>query len=294
MNLKKPVLPSSKDSAQKTGVGWGSMNWFQRKYLTQDESSSASYFGHSKNAYQKMRHTHLLELCQSALIVQPSKIVDYGCATGELTAAFAEAWPETRVRGYDFVPDLIIEAKARHSKVKFAVNALPEVEPVAASNTLVILSEVLYYLDEVERKVTLSKLLTSAEGSLTVLFTSVVGERYFTAETAEALFRETGFTPETHIMSLRRYKKIIGICAAYDSVCAKLATNGPQTRRIERLASKLWRIVLFRWIMIGARWFARQICASERLMTFARHLEDTEANRELYPSNIVILARRTV
>lgn len=239
-----------------------------------------------------MRHAHLLDLCQSALDVPPSHIIDYGCATGELTAAFAKAWPEVRARGYDFVPDLIAEASERHSGVEFAANALPEVELVAAENTLVILSEVLYYLDEVARKATLSRLRDSAKGPLNVLFTSVVGDRYFTAETAESLFHETGFTPETHVMSLRRYKKLIGICTAYDGLCAKLAAAEPQTRRIERVAAKFWKIAPLRWTMLIARWFARQICASEGLVTLALRLEDTEANRLRYPSNIVIIARR--
>lgn len=270
---------------------WGSVEWFQVKFQTQDQNSSAAYFGHSSSAYQTMRHSELVALCGEALPFEPTHIVDYGCATGELTARFAAAWPGSRTRGYDFVPGLIDAAKDRHDGIEFAVSGLPVVEPLAANQTLVILSEVLYYLDADARQQCLERLAASAQGELAILFTSVVGPQYFTPDTATELFTNAGFKVEAHVTSLPRYKRLIAAAAGYEGLLAKVASGTAGPRRIEKIAATMWRVPPLRWVLLSLRAGTRAICRSNWLLRMAKRFEDTSANRTKVPSNLVIIGR---
>lgn len=271
--------------------GWGSLSWFQNKYRAQGNSSAAGYFGHSANAFQRMRHVELIAFCKRHTERTPSVIVDYGCATGVLTAQFAQAFPDATVRGYDFVPELVDEASMGFANIEFAVNALPTVELEAKDGTLVVLSEVLYYLSDADRRRTLSSLRTTAHGDLWIVLASAVGPRHFTKESAEALLRDCGFEPTTETFALPIYKKIIGYCAAFESVCAEAETGAAPRGRIRKLARSLWRFAPSRWAMKLVRVLTGRLVASQGILRLALKFEDTARGREKSATNLMIHAR---
>ncbi|WP_420820016.1 methyltransferase domain-containing protein [Sinosporangium album] len=54
--------------------------------------------------FRDQRARPFRELISRVRVDNPSRVVDVGCGTGELTASLAERWPDARVQGFDSSP----------------------------------------------------------------------------------------------------------------------------------------------------------------------------------------------
>jgi trans-aconitate 2-methyltransferase len=75
--------------------------------------------------FRDERSRPFFELVGRVRAVDPARVVDLGCGTGELTATLAGRWPAAHIEGIDASPEMIKEA-GRHAGagVRFAVGDL--------------------------------------------------------------------------------------------------------------------------------------------------------------------------
>ena len=179
-------------------IKWGSAEWFLDKVRSQGVESPTAYFGHAASGYQAFRHARLQYYLRSAAAgALHGPVLDIGCGTGELVASIAAEHGLHPVIGVDFIEPVVRAAAARHRQARFGVMALPPLGFATGTFGLVIASEVLYYLGPDDRKAALAEIARVTRPGGWLLFTSAMGDAYFTAETAHALL-STEFTVTSH------------------------------------------------------------------------------------------------
>lgn len=169
---------------------WGEKKWFRELYLTQGTSKPSAYFAHRKNGYQKYRHHKLIRFFERSK-PQPwtdgGAFLDIGCATGDFSHALLEQTGFDNGTGIDFLEEAIATASKQYPKLSFHVAALPDIPLADKSCDLVVASEVLYYMDELERQATIYSVARVLREDGLFLFTTALGGSYFTPQEARAL-----------------------------------------------------------------------------------------------------------
>jgi trans-aconitate 2-methyltransferase len=79
--------------------------------------------------------------------IDPRRIVDLGCGTGELTAVLASRWPDAEVVGIDSSTDMIERAVAAHPAIDWRVKDIAGWEP-KGSLDLIFSNATLHWLDD--------------------------------------------------------------------------------------------------------------------------------------------------
>ncbi|WP_223359124.1 methyltransferase domain-containing protein [Leifsonia sp. ZF2019] len=83
-------------------------------------------------AFAEERARPFLDLTSRLDGLTPSRIVDLGCGTGELTATLADRWPDADVLGIDSSPDMLAATgplAAEHPRLAFQEQAIEGWEP---------------------------------------------------------------------------------------------------------------------------------------------------------------------
>jgi len=120
----------------------------------------------------------------------PNRILDVGCATGEMTRELKRAFPTAQVVGVDFVSEVASRAKATQEGCEFLAAGLPLLPFKSESFDLVVASEILYYSPQDVRHAAWNALLDVLSVDGLLIFTSFAdnGEKYMSVgEIAEKM-----------------------------------------------------------------------------------------------------------
>ncbi len=219
----------------------GSREWFSYLLRSQGQSDPSAYFALS--GYHRHRHQQIVQFLQSAG-APPVRhaLLDIGCGTGHLTDLLRRKLGFQRAVGIDFVPELISRVRRRYPDTDFQVGSLPRVDFPDGSFDLVIAAEVLYYLDEQQQAAALSEIRRILKPDGALLFTSVIGDSYFTTQSAtNALARELGVVATAHDHN-RFYHATLGrltLLKRLDHVISTKTAPGTATSH-ERLMRWSW------------------------------------------------------
>ena len=219
---------------------WGSEEWFRNKFTSQGADQPGAYFGHAATGYQRYRHARLIgylrQVCPTG---SWGRMLDIGCGTGELTALVARTFAFESVTGTDFVEPAIGLARRRFPGLAFEVAALPRLPFDDATFDLVIASEVLYYLDADSRSTAAQEITRVMRSGGVLLFSSALGEGYFTEESARALLGGRLRVGTVHYDYNRLFHKIMAPVELLNNVyhAAYSGTRG-SSERANRLAER--------------------------------------------------------
>lgn len=83
--------------------------------------------GEDKNYFLRGRLALLEEQLRPS--PSPSRILDFGCGTGDTTAALAEVFPDARVTGVDTAPRAIARARTTHAGERIDFRSVAELAP---------------------------------------------------------------------------------------------------------------------------------------------------------------------
>ncbi len=186
----------SSNSGRLRVMEWGTLEWFSNKFMSQGTEDPAAYFAHKSSGYHQYRHKCLAGYLRgNSAAALKGNLLDIGCGTGDLTALvfrehhFKEAW------GIDFVEPVIKQAQKSHPDIQFEVGTLPELRFPDNKFDVVVASEVFYYLNSEERLKALKEISRVLKENGLLLFSSVLGEQYFSAQRAQD-FVKNYFTVE--------------------------------------------------------------------------------------------------
>jgi hypothetical protein len=136
--------------------------------------------------------------------------IEFGAFKGDFTCLLASNFPESTVYANDISEMSLNEAKQR--KEKFSNILFYEHDMLCfdekdypQDNTIILLLECLYYLDEAERRIMLHKLKTHFPESAIVISGPITGTPYFTEEGITRLFDELGYARKgIKVLTLRK------------------------------------------------------------------------------------------
>ncbi len=277
---------------------WGTVDWFVDKIRTQGVESPGAYFSHAGNGYQSYRHRQLLQtVVDSGLLSgrEELRIGEVGCGTGDLVEVMRAGLGARFALGVDFVPEAIVTAKAAYPGVQFAVGALPEIPEQLVDMDLIVASEVLYYLSEDHRRQTLEKLTAALRPGGVLLFSSVLGERYFDAASANDLLGDFLSVDVTVYQHHRLYHRLVQPATLATSAKFRLyaGTQGVSTeqqRFIDR-HQRLLRNPLFKGGVNLVAWMSAPVLRWRWLPGFCERLAKSIGERR-FRSNLIMLARK--
>lgn len=173
-----------------TIMKWGSLEWFAWKFKSQGYEDPSAYFAHSRNGYQWYRHRcFAMYLKEGVPNIEYGIMLDIGCGVGELTQLVFSQYNFKAAIGVDFVYPAIQQAKKIHPKIYFIVGKLPNLGFSKNSFNLIIASEILYYLDEQNRKKALKEIHRLLKDNGLFIFSSVLGDKYFSSNSAREFIK---------------------------------------------------------------------------------------------------------
>lgn len=162
---------------------WGSREWFGHLLKSQGQADPSAYF--ALNGYHLHRHQQILTfLQQSGMPRKRDAMLDVGCGTGHMTDLIRSRLGFRDAVGIDFVPELVSDIARRYPKSKFMLGNLPHLEFDDKTFDLVIAAEVLYYLDDDGQRLALDEICRVLKREGILLFTSSLGDRYYTTRAA--------------------------------------------------------------------------------------------------------------
>ena len=171
---------------------WGSRDWFLNKFETQGVVQPSAYFAYRKNGYQRYRHKQLANYLREGTGRKlRGRFLDIGCSTGDLTMYLKEKHDFEHALGIDFVEPAIELARFRYPDTEFEVGVLPGLRFSSEVFDLVVASEVLYYLDDEGQHKAVTEIARVLKQNGLFLFSSVLGEVYFTVASARKLLSNT-------------------------------------------------------------------------------------------------------
>ena len=108
-----------------------------------------------------------LTLIRDHLKTQPERILDFGCAVGAFTKLLAEAFPKSRVHGYDPAADCVESARAANGRIP-NLQFLNSVDNLTEKFDLIVVAGVLHHIPPKELPSVIAKLRTllSTRGEL--------------------------------------------------------------------------------------------------------------------------------
>jgi ubiquinone/menaquinone biosynthesis C-methylase UbiE len=191
-------------------IKWGSKEWFDN--LASTSNSASDYFSHDKNGYQKHRHRKLINFIkQNIQLNRPISILDVGCGEGHFTNILSQEFLTKNVTGFDFIECIINSAKEKYPHLTLLHQSLPNIPFKENAFDLVIASETLYYLNNIDRKKSLKNIFHSLNENGHLLFTSKLGNDYFNEIEDKKLFLDDYEIIKTDYLYNELYNKIMHI-----------------------------------------------------------------------------------
>lgn len=179
------------DSPKDQKASWGTKEFFSRHFSSKDPKDPSSYYSHDCSGYQIFRHRRLGACLREGLNGRKvGSLLDIGCGTGVLTNLLARQQDIEEAVGIDFVGGAVACAMKSFPALDFRVSALPALDFPAEGFDVVVASEVLYYLNENDRQETLRGISRVLKPGGYLLFTSRLGERYFSVESGKNMIEE--------------------------------------------------------------------------------------------------------
>lgn len=183
---------ASADENDEVRPEWGSRAWFEDQFADKGANPS-SYYGHALSGYQRYRHALVASIIERHLCnFQPRLILDVGSALGDLGSFISNLYPKARVIGFDFANTVVEKAAMLNPERNFLVAALPNLPFKQGIFDFVLLSEVLYYLEGLDRIKAIQAICETMRPDGKLLFTSALdnGERYFCRSGALSLLSD--------------------------------------------------------------------------------------------------------
>ncbi|MHA2281163.1 MAG: class I SAM-dependent methyltransferase [Promethearchaeota archaeon] len=137
---------------------WGSKEWFEYQFSDIENEKIEDRWGHQWRGSQKFRYDLYIQLLKKLLPANRSiSILDIGCGLGDLTKKVWALDPKNDINGIDISENAINRIsstvkKNGYQKLKFRVGSLPALNFKDQSFDLILCLEVLYYLNEKDRK----------------------------------------------------------------------------------------------------------------------------------------------
>ncbi len=104
--------------------------------------------GVKNNVLQKAWHFKKLNAVLSGIDINPSKILDVGCASGWFLTQVSKSYPKAKCHGIDIYDKAIKFGEKKYPKIKFSVADADKIPYKANTFDLVICTEVLEHVDE--------------------------------------------------------------------------------------------------------------------------------------------------
>jgi len=163
---------------------WGTYEWFT--HLASNSADSAvGYFSHNLNGYQLFRHEELVNfISNETQDIKLNDVTDVGCGGGHFLDLLNSRFDFKNPKGIDFIEPVLNQARIDFPHIDFINSSLPNVPLEHNSQDMIILSEVLYYLDKENKKESLDSIYRSIKPGGYIFFTSTLGKNYFTDQTA--------------------------------------------------------------------------------------------------------------
>mgnify|MGYP001301872418 CR=1 FL=1 len=277
---------------------WGTPEWFEYLFRSQGVSDPAAYFAHAASGYQMDRHEGLIRaLRRSSCLLGSTNtcLLDIGCGTGELTRRVATEFGFCEAFGLDFVLPLVAEASATHGSCRFTVGSVPELPFLSGRFDLVIASEVLYYLSEVDKGRALDEIHRVLKPRGLVLVSSVLGETYFTPDDIADMLAGHFDIAHTRYEHYRLYHSLTAnmVRAIRLEHCLRTGDSPGRTESIRKLEGYSWLLdnSVARWMLAALRNLMYPLL---RMRSLPRLLN--EVGRSVLPtstrSNVVVVASR--
>lgn len=178
-------------SPEPSSAEWGSEGYFSAKLAV--SPSSDPFFDYERNALQRRRIVLTARFFAAA--VRPGgRILDVGCATGELTHALSRESRARETVAIDFVAEMLDVARQRHPGIRFERVTLPGLPFDDASYDAVACAEVLYYLSPNDRRAFLGECRRVLRpGGTVVIAANSGGGAYLDQREAAREFGISGF-----------------------------------------------------------------------------------------------------
>lgn len=274
---------------------YGQASWFARKINSEGYKSVGAYYGYSQNGYQRFRHRYLGSLLQAELSdTPPDSVLDVGCGVGNFINHVAEIFSSRRVLGVDFVAPVAAAAAEQFPHIEFRQDSLPELSTISEQFELIITSEVLYYLNAIDRQKAMERLdeLLAPGGSL--LVSSTLAENAFSSAQELRQLMQTHFTIRHEwTQTSRLYLKLIQPFVLAHKVDTALpsADWSPAMVRLFRFFQLPVIGMMLRAFASFLRWFSRPILGSPRLAAWLTRAGNI-FNPQKTTSNIILLLEK--
>ena len=162
---------------------WGTPAWFDHLLRSQGEADPSAYYALS--GYHCARHEGIAAFLEgSRLPHERTAMLDIGCGAGHMTALLRRRLEFRETVAIDFVPDLIERVRRRYPQIRAEVGNPIDLRFRSGEFDLVVAAEVLYYLDAEGRLAALEEIRRVLKPGGVFLFTSALGDRYFSRESA--------------------------------------------------------------------------------------------------------------
>lgn len=166
---------------------WGSKGWFEQQFSDIKDERVGDRWGHRWRGSQKYRYDIYIDILKKILPAKKKmRILDIGCALGDFTERVRNLDFKNEICGIDISEKAIKRISREFPKngpqnAKFGVGSLPLLPFGERSFDLVLCLEVLYYLNEEDRKKSLIdiKRVLKPEGYLLLSGVLDGGIRYF-------------------------------------------------------------------------------------------------------------------
>lgn len=169
---------------------WGSKEWFEYQFSDIENEKIEDRWGHQWRGSQKFRYDLYIQVLKNILPTKnPIKVLDIGCGLGDLTKKVWALDPKNDIAGIDISENAINRIsgavkKEGYQNLKFRVGSLPSLNFKDQSLDLILCLEVLYYLNDEDRKRSITEIKRTLKPGGYLLLSGGLddGVRYFSEE----------------------------------------------------------------------------------------------------------------
>ncbi|MDH5648409.1 MAG: class I SAM-dependent methyltransferase [Gammaproteobacteria bacterium] len=180
-SLTGALSPGVAMTTTEKAPAYGTRAWFKKAY----RSTPDDPWGLSWRLSQLVRYDLIVKILKRHVPGKESSlgVLDIGCATGDFASTLSSAlgMPGGRLIAVDFSEEAIFRARKKYLDVDFRVMSIDAVgAPFRDSMDVITCMEVLYYLDDIQRKEALENMKNALkEGGLLLVSSRISRSPYF-------------------------------------------------------------------------------------------------------------------